>query len=398
MEGIAIIGMTGRFPGAANVEDFWQLLRSGTEAVSFFSDEELLAAGVSPAHVNNPHYVKAKAVLENADLFDAAFFGFNPREAEVLNPQHRLFLECAWEALENAGYDSDTYPGLIGLYAGASLNSYLFDIYSNPSLMRTVGRFQSMISNDKDYLPTRISYKLNLKGPSLNVQSACSTSLVAVHLACQSLHHYECDMALAGGVSVRIPQTQGYLYQEGGINSPDGHCRPFDANAQGTLSGNGLGIVVLKRLDDALADGDNIHAVIRGSAINNDGSLKAGYTAPSIDGQAAVVEMAQTVAEVEADTIGYIEAHGTATPLGDPIEIAALTQAFRHSTARNGFCAIGSVKSNIGHLDAAAGVAGLIKTTLALKHGMIPPSINFAQPNPAIKFDNSPFYVNHSLT
>jgi len=398
MEGIAIIGMSGRFPGAANVEEFWQLLREGTDAVSFFSDEELLAAGVPPAHFNNPHYVKAKAVLENADLFDAAFFGFNPREAEILNPQHRLFLEAAWEALENAGYDAETYPGLIGLYAGASLNNYLFDIYSTPSVMRSAGRFQVMLSNDKDYLSTRISYKLNLKGPSLTIQTACSTSLVAVHMACQSLHNYECDMALAGGVSVRIPQVQGYLYQEGGINSPDGHCRPFDSKAQGTISGNGLGIVVLKRLENALADRDNILAVIRGSAINNDGSLKAGYTAPSIDGQASVIEMAQTVAEVEADTISYIECHGTATPLGDPIEVAALTQAFRNSTERKSFCAIGSVKSNIGHLDAAAGVAGLIKTVLALKNGMIPPSVNFEQPNPAINFDNSPFFVNHSLT
>lgn len=398
MDGIAIIGMSGRFPGAANVDEFWQLLRDGVEAVSFFSDEELLAAGVPPAHLNNSHYVKAKAVLENADLFDAAFFGFNPREAEILNPQHRLFLECAWEALENAGYDAETYSGLIGLYAGASLNTYLFDIYSTPSVMRTAGRFQSIISNDKDFLSTRISYKLNLKGPSLTIQTACSTSLVAVHLACQSLYNYECDMALAGGVSVRIPQTQGYLYQEGGINSPDGHCRPFDSKAQGTISGNGLGIVVLKRLENALADGDNIYAVICGSAINNDGSLKAGYTAPSIDGQASVIEMAQNVADVEADTISYIEGHGTATPLGDPIEIAALTQAFRHSTQRNGFCAIGSVKSNIGHLDAAAGVAGLIKTVLALKNGMIPPSLNFEQPNPAINFDISPFFVNNRLT
>ena len=397
MEGIAIIGMSGRFPGAANVEEFWQLLRAGTDAVSFFSDDELLAAGVPPAHFNNPHYVKAKAVLQNADLFDAAFFGFNPREAEILNPQHRLFLECAWEALENAGYNPDTYAGLIGLYAGASLNNYLFDIYSTPSVMRTAGRFQCMLSNDKDYLSTRISYKLNLRGPSLTIQTACSTSLVAVHMACQSLHNYECDVALAGGVSVRIPQVQGYLYQEGGIDSPDGHCRPFDAKAQGTISGNGLGIVVLKRLENALADRDNIFAVIRGSAINNDGSVKAGYTAPSIDGQASVIEMAQTIAEVEADTISYIECHGTATPLGDPIEVAALTQAFRNSTERSGFCAIGSVKSNIGHLDAAAGVAGLIKTVLALKHGMIPPSVNFEQPNPAIKFDNSPFFVNHSL-
>jgi len=398
MEGIAIIGMSGRFPGAANVEEFWQLLRDGVEAVSFFSNEELLGAGVPPAHFNHPQYVKAKAVLENADLFDASFFGFTPKEAEILNPQHRLFLESAWEALESAGYDAETYPGPIGLYAGASLNNYLFDIYSTPSVMRTVGRFQSMISNDKDYLSTRISYKLNLKGPSLTIQTACSTSLVAVHLACQSLHNYECDMALAGGVSVRIPQTQGYLYQEGGINSPDGHCRAFDAKAQGTISGNGLGIVVLKRLEDAVADGDNIHAVIRGSAVNNDGSLKAGYTAPSVDGQASVIEMAQTVAEVKADTIGYVEGHGTATALGDPIEVAALTQAFRNSTDRKGFCAIGSVKSNIGHLDSAAGVAGLIKTVLALKYEMIPPSLHFEQPNPAINFDSSPFFVNHKLT
>src|SRR5439155_19927636 len=295
----------------------------------------------------------------DADLFDAAFFGLNPQEVEIMDPQHRLFLECAWEALENAGYNPDTYDGLIGLFAGSSMNTYLLtNLLTNRELIERTGGFQTMLANDKDYLPTRVSYKLNLRGPSLNVQTACSTSLVAVCLACQNLLNYQCDMALAGGVSLTFPQKKGQLYQEGGIISPDGHCRAFDVDATGTVSGDGIGIVVLKRLSDALADGDSICAVIKGCAINNDGSLKIGYTAPSIDGQAEVVAMAHANAGVQPDTISYVEAHGTGTPMGDPIEIAGLTKAFRAETTAKGFCGIGYLITYISHLDAAAVVAG----------------------------------------
>ena len=399
IEGIAIIGMAGRFPGAKNLSEFWQNLRDGVESVSFFSDEELESSGIDPFLLRDPKYVKAKAVLQDVELFDASFFGVNPREAEIIDPQHRLFLECASEALESAGYDPETYAGSIGVYAGVSMNTYLLNnLLSNRGLIEAVGGYQTMLGNDKDFMPTRVSYKLNLKGPSLVVQTACSTSLVAVQLACQSLLNYQCEIALAGGASIRNPRKAGYLYQEGMILSPDGHCRAFDAKAQGTIVGEGVGIVVVKRLADALADRDCIHAVIKGGSINNDGSLKVGYTAPSVDGQADVIAMAQAVAGVDADTISYIEAHGTATPLGDPIEIAALTKAFRANTERKRFCAIGSVKTNIGHLDAAAGVAGLIKTVLALKHRMLPPSLHFEAPNPNIDFENSPFYVNARLS
>ncbi len=393
---IAIIGMAGRFPGAKNIDEFWQNLQSGIESISVFTNEELLAFGVDAATLNNPNFVKARAILEDIELFDAAFFGFNPREAEITDPQHRLFLECASVALENAGYDSENYKGSVGVYAGASLSTYLLDIYSNEDIIKFIDSHQLAIAGDKDYLTTRVSYKLNLEGPSYTVQTACSTSLVAVHLASQSLLNGECDIALAGGVS--ISSSRGYLYKEGGIGSPDGHCRAFDAQAQGTVGGEGVGIVVLKRLDDALADGDTIHAIIKGSAVNNDGSFKVSYTAPRIDGQAKVIRTAQVVAEVEPETITYVEAHGTGTSLGDPIEIAALTQAFRATTEKKSFCAIGSVKTNIGHLDAAAGVTGLIKTVLALKHQQIPPSLHFQEPSPQIDFANSPFYVNTKLT
>lgn len=396
---IAIIGMVGRFPGANNVDKFWQNLRDGVESITCFTDEELVSAGIDSAVLRDPNYVKAGSVLEDVDLFDASFFGFTPREAEITDPQHRLFLESAWEALENAGYNSETYTGRIGLYAGVAFSSYFFtNLYPNRDLTQLVDDFQTFIGNDKDHLPTQTSYKLNLTGPSVNVQTTCSTSLVAVHLACQSLLNGESDIALAGGVSIQIPQKAGYLYQEGGINSPDGHCRAFDANAQGTVFGDGLGIVVLKRLADALADRDYIHAVIKGSAINNDGSLKVGYTAPSVDGQREVILEALALAGVEPETITYIETHGTGTPLGDPIEIAALTQAFRRSSDKKGFCAIGSVKTNVGHLNTAAGVTGLIKTVQALKNKQIPPSLHFQQPNPQIDFANSPFYVNTKLT
>src|SRR5437588_4762341 len=392
----AIIGMAGRFPGARSVQEFWQNLQDGIESISFFSDEELESATAAGSAAN---YVKAGAVLEDIEQFDASFFGFTPREAEIMDPQHRIFLETAWEALENTGYDPQTYRRRIGVYAGVGMKTYLlFNLNANYELIESVDPLKMGISNEKDHLPTYVSYKLNLRGPSVSVNTTCSTSLVAVHLACQSLLNGECDMALAGGVAITVPQKTGYFYQEGGIASPDGHCRAFDANAQGTIRGNGVGIVVLKRLADAITDGDTIYAVIKGSAINNDGSLKVGYTAPSVDGQAEVIMEAQAVAGVEPETLTYIEAHGTGTPLGDPIEIAALSQAFRAGTEKKGFCAIGSVKTNIGHLDAAAGVAGLIKTALALKYQLLPPSLYVEQPNPKIDFANSPFYVNTKLS
>ncbi|MDZ7949839.1 polyketide synthase [Nostoc sp. DedQUE09] len=403
IQAIAIIGISGRFPGANDIKAFWENLSSGVESISTFTDVELIDAGIDPELLHNPSYVKSLAILKNIDLFDASFFGFNPREAEITDPQHRLFLECAWEALENAGYDSQRCESRVGVYAGASANNYLsLDLKSDACgrLRQRNGLasiFQRGIGNDKDFLATRVSYKLNLTGPSLTIQTACSTSLVATSLACQSLLNYQCDMALAGGVSINILQKTGYLYEEGGVLSPDGHCRAFDAKAKGTIIGNGVGIVVLKRLSEAIADGDHIYAVIKGSAINNDGSGKIGYTAPSVNGQADVVAEALALAGVEPETISYIEAHGSGTVLGDPIEISALTNVFRESTDKKGFCAIGSVKTNIGHLDAAAGVTSLIKATLALKHQQIPPSLNFEEPNPEIDFANSPFYVNTKL-
>ncbi len=392
---VAVIGMSGQFPGAKNVSEFWQNLCDGRESVSFFSDAELAASGISQKQLADRSYIKARATLDDIEFFDAAFFGLTPREAELMDPQHRLFLECAWSALEIAGYSSDKYANQIGIYAGAGINTYyLLNVHSNPSVIASAGVLQTNIGNEKDHLTTFTSYKLNLGGPSLTVQTTCSTSLVAIHMACKSLIGGECDLALAGGVSISVPQKAGYLYQEGGIFSPDGHCRAFDSRSQGTVMGSGVGIVVLKRLEDALVDGDHIHAVIKGTAVNNDGSLKTGYTAPSIEGQARVIRMAHAVAEIEPDTITYIETHGTGTALGDPIEINALTKVFRARTERKGFCAIGSVKTNIGHLDAAAGVAGFIKTVLALEHKQLPPSLHFEQANPYINFNESPFYVN----
>ncbi len=396
---IAIIGMSGRFPGARSIHEFWQNLQDGRESISFFTDQELAASGVKPAVYNQQQYVKAGAVLDGVDMFDAAFFGITPRDAALMDPQQRLFLECAWEALEQAGYDAERYAERIGIYAGASMDTYLLsNLASNRELIEKEGLFQIGLGNERDYLATRVSYKLNLRGPSISVSSACSTSLVAVHLAVQSLLNSECDMALAGGVSVRVPHKIGYVYQEGGIVSPDGHCRAFDEQAQGTLRGNGVGVVLLKRLADALQDGDTIFAVIKGSAINNDGSAKIGYTAPGTQGQAQVIAEAQAIAGIEPEMVTYVEAHGTGTALGDPIEIAALTRAFRTGTKKNNFCAIGSVKTNVGHLDAAAGITGLIKTVLALVHKQLPPSLHFVRPNPRIDFANSPFYVNTQLT
>jgi acyl transferase domain-containing protein/acyl carrier protein len=397
MAGIAIVAMEGRFPGARNIEELWDNLCAGVEGISRFTEEQLLAAGTEPAVLARPDYVRAGGVLDGVDMFDAPFFGFSARDAEIMDPQQRLFLETAWEALERAGYNTAGYPGLIGVFAGCELSGYLLNIYNSPEVMQNVDHFQLMVGNDKDHLTTHVSYKMNLRGPSVACQTACSTSLVAVATACYSLLSYQCDMALAGGVAVSLPQRQGYFYTPGGIVSPDGHCRVFDASAQGTVGGNGVAVVVLKRLTDALADGDHIHAVIRGVAINNDGSLKAGYTAPSVDGQMQCVAMAQAMAGVDPDSIGYIEAHGTGTQLGDPVEIAALTQAFRVSTDRRQYCAIGSVKSNVGHLNAAAGVTGLIKAVLAVEHARIPPSLHFRTSNPEIDFTSSPFYVQTEL-
>lgn len=395
---IAIVGMAGRFPGAKHVETFWNNIRDGVESVSSFSDEALQARGVSADVLGDPSYVKAGVVLGGMDQFDARFFGYSPREAEYLDPQQRLFLETAWEALEHAGYDSTSWPKPIGVYVGSGFNVYLLRNLLPSTNLAGVSDFASLLGlmngNDKDSLSTRVAYKLNLRGPAVSVQTACSTSLAAVHLACRGLLNHEADMALAGGVWLNLLQDSGYRYQAGAILSPDGHCRAFDAKAAGTAIGSGAGVVVLKRLADALVDGDTIHAVIKGSALNNDGSAKVGYTAPSIEGQAEVILAAQAIADVPAETISYVEAHGTGTTLGDPIEIAALTQAFRTSTNRRGFCGIGSVKTNVGHLDAAAGVTGLIKTVMALKHKTLPPSLNFDQPNPQIDFANGPFYVN----
>jgi len=397
-DGIAIVSMNGRFPGAASVEAFWQNLRESVETVTFYSEEELAAAGVPAELLADPNYVRARASVTGVELFDANFFGYSPREAEMLDPQHRLFLQCAWEALELAGTDPERYAGLIGVFAGANFSSYLLSWFSDPQLAQSISPFQAGISNDKDSLTTRVSYKLNLRGPSLAVQTFCSTSLVAVHLACQSLRNGECDMALAGGSSVTVPLTQGYLYQEGDQVSPDGHCRSFDAAAKGTVFGDGVGVVVLKRLADAIADGDPIQAVIRGSAINNDGSLKVGYTAPSVVGQSQAILSAWEQGGIEPESIGYIEAHGTATELGDPVEVASLTQAYRRHSDAVGRCVLGSVKSNIGHLNQAAGVSGLIKAALAVQKGEIPATLHYQQPNPALALESSPFVIHNELT
>lgn len=395
---IAIVGMAGRFPGAASVEEYWSNLCRGVESITFFSDRELVEAGVPAELRESPRYVPARSVLDDIESFDAELFGFSPREAEVMDPQLRIFLECAWEALERAGCDPERYGRPIGVYAGVSMNTYLLQyLLKNPAVLQSTSALQLRILNDKDFLTTWVSYRLGLRGPSMAVQTACSTSLVAVHVACQSLLSFECDAALAGGVAVAVPQRHGYLYEEGSIFSPDGHCRPFDAAAQGTVSGNGAGLVLLKRLEDALADGDPVHALIRGTAVNNDGSLKMGYLAPSTDSQAEAIAAAQSLADVSPETLGYIETHGTGTQLGDPIEVAALTRVFREGTDRRAFCALGSVKSNIGHLDQAAGVVGLIKAALAVEHGLIPPSLHFENPNPEIDFAESPFYVNTRL-
>lgn len=396
-DAIAIIAMTGRFPGAAGVDALWDHVSAGVESIRFFSEDELAAAGVPRTLIDDPGYVPARGSLDGVELFDAAYFGYTPREAELMDPQHRLFLECTAEALERGGYDPGRYPGAIGVFGGCGSSGYVFHLRSRPDLVADAGGVAMLVGNDKDFLTTRVSYKLNLRGPSLSVQTACSTSLVAVHEACRSLRDGECDMALAGGVSVNLPRVSGYTHVEHSILSRDGHCRAFDAEASGTVTGEGVAVVLLKRLADAVRDGDPIQAVVLGTAINNDGSDKVGYTAPSVRAQSRVVAAAQARACVAPRTIGYLEAHGTGTALGDPIEVAALNRVFVADAEESTRCAIGSIKSNIGHLDAAAGAAGLIKASLALKHRKLPPSVNFVQPNPEVDFAGGPFYVNAEL-
>ncbi|MFI7503303.1 SDR family NAD(P)-dependent oxidoreductase [Streptomyces sp. NPDC049687] len=395
---VAVIGMSCRLPGASDPDEFWRNLREGIESIRTHTVEELKERGVPQHLLDNPRYVRASAPLDGADTFDAAFFGYSPREAEVMDPQHRQFLECSYHALEEAGYDPSRYDGLVGVYAGSTMNTYLpTNLIANGEVVDVVGDLQIMIGNDKEYLASRVSYKLDLQGPSTVVQTACSTSLVAIHVAVQALLAGECDMALAGGSSVRMPLGGGYLHQPGGTSSPDGHCRAFDARAGGSVVGTGVGVVVLKHLDDALADGDHIYAVIKGTAINNDGAAKASFTAPSVLGQARAAAAALEAARVDAADIGFVEAHGTGTPLGDPIEVAALTMTFRESTQERQYCALGSAKTNIGHLDAAAGVAGFIKAVQTVRHGLIPPTLHFTTPNPQLKLESSPFYVNNEL-
>jgi acyl transferase domain-containing protein/thioesterase domain-containing protein/acyl carrier protein len=397
---IAIVGMAAHLPGAPDIGTFWRNLAGGVSSIRRLSEEDLRAAGEDPARMARPNYVPAAATLDGFEGFDAEFFGFSPKEAAILDPQHRQFLEVAWEALETAGHPPEGFGGRIGVWAGCGMGSYFyFNLCSNRDLVDQTGMFLLRhTGNDKDFLATRVSHILDLRGPSINVQTACSTSLVAIHYAAQALLNGECDMALAGGVTIELPHARGYLHEEGEILSPDGECHAFDHRAQGTVFGSGAGCVVLRRARDAIRDGDHIWAILKGTAVNNDGAAKAGYLAPSVDGQAACVAEAQAVAGVTADTVTYVECHGTGTYLGDPIEVAALTAAFRETTDAVGHCRIGSVKTNIGHLDTAAGVASLIKVALALHHRALPPSLGYEAPNPAIDFDTSPFRVNDRLT
>lgn len=395
---IAVIGLAGRFPGAPTVADFWRNLRAGVESITRYDDETLRAAGIPADLLADPQYVKAASVLAGIEDFDAAFFGYSAREAAILDPQHRVFLETAWHALEDAGHTSAGFGGSIGVYAGGALSTYLLGNLLGGRLIGSIAEtLELLVTNDKDYLANRVAYKLDLGGPALAVQTACSSSLVAVHVASRALLDGECDMALAGGVAVRLPQPTGYRWEEGLIFSPDGHCRPYDADGAGTIFGSGSGVVVLRRLEDALADGDRVEAVLRGSAVTNDGAAKVGYTAPGVDGQVRAIATALGLAGIEPDTVTAVEGHGTGTPLGDPIEVAALTKAFAARTARTGYCALGSVKSNVGHLDTASGVTGLIKAVLQLRHRELVPSLHFRRPNPQIDFAATPFRVNTEL-
>ena len=404
VEGVALIGMAGRFPGARSVPEFWRNQMNGIEAISYFPIEDLEVPNRAEL-ASDPNYVRARSILDDVDLFDAEFFGMYPREAELMDPQQRLFLECCWEAFEDAGYDPANCPGPVGVYAGCSTSTYFLSrLCAKPGFIHKftggyqVENYPEMMGNNLDFLSTRVSYKLNLRGPSFTMQAGCSTSLLAVTQACQSLLTYQSDMALAGGSSITFPQKRGSYYQEGGMVSPDGHCRTFDADAQGTVFGSGVAVVLLKRLEDALRDRDQIYAVIRGFAANNDGSAKVGYTAPSVEGQTRAIALALDAAGVNPETIGYIEAHGTGTPLGDPIELAALTRAFRSHTERKRFCVIGTAKTNIGHVDIAAGVTGLIHATHIVRHATLPPTLHFNSPNPQFNLESSPFFVNTKLS
>jgi acyl transferase domain-containing protein/acyl carrier protein len=392
---IAVVGMAARLPGAADLDEFWANLSAGVESITFFDDDQLLADGYDREQIEDPHFVPAHGALADAGMFDAGFFGYPAREAELIDPQQRVFLETAYHALEHANLDPTRFAGRVGVIAGAGPNGYLLrNVLSRPDLVEAVGPAQIVLSGDKDYLATRVAYKLGLTGMALTVQTACSTSLVAVHVACQSLLSYQCDAVVAGGVRVSSPRRVGYHYVPGGVASVDGHCRAYDAAAHGAVGGDGAGAVVLKRLADARAAGDTVYAVILASASNNDGSAKAGFTAPSVSAQADVVAEALALSGLSARDISYVEGHGTATALGDPVEVAALTRAYRRYTPDREFCALGSVKSNIGHLDAAAGIAGLLKVVLALRHGQIPPTVHFTEPHPALDLAASPFYVN----
>ncbi|MEM9354724.1 MAG: SDR family NAD(P)-dependent oxidoreductase [Pseudomonadota bacterium] len=395
---IAIVGMACRFPKADDIDQFWNNLKAGRDCVSWLSDEALMRQGVEAEQLKDPHYVRSRGVLEEAELFDAEFFGYSPREATLIDPQQRVFLECAWTAMENAGYDAHRFAGRIGVFAGAGWPSYLFfNLAGQSELLRSAADQQTLLGNDKDSLTTRVAYKLNLTGPAVTIQTACSSSLVAISMACQSLLAFQSDLVLAGGVSILFPQT-GYVYRDGGILSKDGRCRAFDAAATGTVLGSGGGVVVLKRYEEAVEDGDYIYAVIRSAPINNDGASKVGYTAPSIERQSELISEAHALANVLPSSITMLEAHGTGTLLGDPVEISALSKAFAAGTAKKQFCALGALKTSIGHLDAAAGVAGLIKAVLSLHHKQLPPTLHYDKPHPNIDFANSPFFVNTRLT
>jgi polyketide synthase PksN len=393
---VAIVGMAGRFPGAEDLDAFWRNLLAGADTLSRYSREELERAGVPPELIDGGIWVAAAGEIPRPDLFDAAFFGFTAREAEITDPQHRILLECCWEAMEQAGYDPARVPGPVGVFAGSGGSRYLtVNLASNPDLVALAGQMEVTLANEFDFLTTRVSYKMDLRGPSVPVRTACSTGLVAAHFACRSLLAGECDLALAGGVSVAHP-TVGYPYQEGGISSPDGHCRSYDAEARGSVASSGAGVVLLRRLEDALADGDTIHAVIKGSAVNNDGAGKIGFTAPGIDGQARVIADALAMAEVEPASVGFVEGHGSGTPLGDQIEITALKKVFADGERAPGTLAVGSVKSNIGHCNAAAGAAGLIKAALAVKYGTVPPTVHFRSCDDRLGLAGTPLYVSAS--
>nr|UKE82849.1 type I polyketide synthase [Pectobacterium sp. PL152] len=395
---IAIVGMSARFPGAEDTAIFWQNLLDGVETISTFSEEELRESGIEEEMIASPNYIRRRGILGNAQHFDANFFDITPRDAEIMDPQHRVFLECCWHAFEDAGYVPATYPGKVGIFGGTGTAWHLSKVNAHPEVQKYASGASVVTNNDKDYVTTRVSYKLNLKGPSVNVQTACSTAMVAVVMGMNSLLNGESDLIVAGGVSVDTPERRGYPYMQGGMESADGRCYAFDSRANGTVFSRGAGVVLLKRLNDAVRDGDHIYAVLKGGAVNNDGNLKAGFTAPSIDGQIAVAKQAITNAQLDPATINFVEAHGTATALGDPIEFTSLTQTFQEYTDKTQYCRLGSVKTNIGHTDAASGMASLIKASLALETGKLPASLHFESPNPNIEFETSPFIMNTELS